>query len=238
MLREVRSAWYRRPTAFLFPEGMSEPERHHAMWEARLGLGGLLADLDVLWVNHPSREADAGYKPVQLAVAARCRLIVPPTLVTNRPDAVRRFADRHGPVVVKPLGFGSIFEDRRIRALYTHELSPAELADLAGVEATAHLFQRAIVDKAFEARVTVVGERIFAAAIHADSLAARADWRSDYESLGLSMVELPPRVEAGVLFSCVPSGLRSEPSTSRSTPPASGGSSSAIAPASSDSSRT
>ena len=169
------------------------------MWEAKLGLGGLLIDLDVLWVNHPSREADASYKPVQLATAARCRLTVPPTLITNRPDAVRCFADRHDRVVVKPLAYGSIFEDGQVRALYTHELSPDEVADLAGVQVTAHLFQRAIVDKAFEVRATVVGRRIFAAAIHADSAAARADWRSDYDSLRLSIVELPPRVESGVL---------------------------------------
>jgi len=154
----------------------------------------------VLWVNHPSREADAAYKPVQLATAARCHLTVPPTLITNRPDAVRRFAAaQNGHVVVKPLAYSSVFEDGSAKALYTHALTGDELADLAGVEATAHLFQRAISDKAFEARVTVVGRRVFAAAIHTDSDAGRADWRSDYGSLHLSVVAVPAQVVAGVL---------------------------------------
>lgn len=196
---DVRSAWYRRPTAFVFPDEMSDPERRHATWEAKLGLGGLLADLDVLWVNKPAREADASYKPVQLATAARCQLTVPPTLITNRPEAVHRFAAQQGQVVVKPLAYGSVFEEGQARALYTHALSSAELADLAGVEMTAHLFQRAIMNKAFEARLTVVGRRIFAAAIHAGSDAGRADWRSDYDSLSLSVVEVPLPVEVGVL---------------------------------------
>lgn len=52
---------------------------------------------------------------------------------------------------------------------YTRRIEPAELDDLAGVEVTAHLFQRFVAPKAFEARVTVVGTRVFAAAIHACS---------------------------------------------------------------------
>lgn len=55
-LVDLRSVWYRRPTAFVFPDEMSGPERRHAAWEAKLGFGGVLADLPALWVNHPSRE--------------------------------------------------------------------------------------------------------------------------------------------------------------------------------------
>lgn len=199
-LVDLRSVWYRRPTAFVFPDEMSGPERRHAAWEAKLGFGGVLADLPALWVNHPSREADASYKPVQLATAARCQLTVPPTLITNRSDAVRRFAAaQQGQVVVKPLAYSTVFEEGVGKAIYTQALTAEELADLAGVEATAHLFQRAILDKAFEARVTVVGRRMFTAAIHAGSDAARADWRSDYDALRLSVVEVPAQVAVGVL---------------------------------------
>ncbi|MEV6875354.1 hypothetical protein [Amycolatopsis sp. NPDC051128] len=45
----------------------------------------------MLWVNHPARLADAAYKPVQLATAARCGLNVPETAITNDPDVVRQF---------------------------------------------------------------------------------------------------------------------------------------------------
>lgn len=205
----LRSVWYRRPTAFVFAEEMSGPEHRHAAWEAKLGFGGVLADLPALWVNHPSREADASYKPVQLATAIRCRLTVPPTLITNRPGAVRRFAAaQQGQVVVKPLAYGSVFEEGVGKAIYTHVLTAEELADLVGVEVTAHLFQRAILDKAFEARVTVVGRRMFTAAIHADSGAARTDWRSDYDSLRLSVIEPPGPVASGVLAFMNALGLR------------------------------
>jgi hypothetical protein len=89
-LGDIRSVWYRRPTVFSFPEDMSGPERQHAGWEAKFGLGGVLMSLPALQVNHPSREADACYKPFQLATAARCGLSVPDTVVTNDAPAVRR----------------------------------------------------------------------------------------------------------------------------------------------------
>ncbi len=93
-LSDLRAIWYRRPTVFSFPEGMSGPEREHAGWEAKFGLGGVLMSLPILQVNHPSREADACYKPYQLATATRCGLTVPDTVVTKNAEALRRFADR------------------------------------------------------------------------------------------------------------------------------------------------
>jgi len=194
----LRSVWYRRPTAFVLPEDLSGPEHRHAMWEAKFGVGGVLADLPVLWVNHPSREADSSYKPVQLATASRCGFTVPSTLVTNRPEVVRRFAAKHGRVVVKSLGYSSVFEDSVGKALYTHVLSADDLADLAGVQTTAHLLQRFVADKAFEARVTVVGGCVLAAAVHAGSDASHVDWRSDFAAVTLTVVDVPDSVAAGM----------------------------------------
>lgn len=53
------------------------------VWEAKFGLGGVLMSLPALQVNRPSREADACYKPVQIATTTRCGMSVPDTVVTN-----------------------------------------------------------------------------------------------------------------------------------------------------------
>lgn len=63
-LGAIRSIWYRGPGAFSFADGMTDVELAYAHREARLGLGGVLASLDVLWVNHPNRSADSVYKPL------------------------------------------------------------------------------------------------------------------------------------------------------------------------------
>ncbi|MQA24741.1 MAG: ATP-grasp ribosomal peptide maturase [Micromonosporaceae bacterium] len=196
-LSGLRSIWYRSPTAFVFPGGLSGPERRHAALEAKLGLGGVLWSLPVLWVNHPAKAADT-YKPTQLHVARRLGLTVPRTLVTNRPEAVLRFAATcDGRVVVKPLGSASIVEAGGRRPLYTRPLNADDLVDLHGVEVTAHLFQQRI-DKACEVRLTVIGGRMLAAAIHAGSDAARADFRADYGALTYDTVDVPGPVAAGL----------------------------------------
>jgi ATP-grasp ribosomal peptide maturase len=197
-LADVRSIWYRSPTAFQFPEELSAPERSHAEQEAKFGIGGVLGSLDVLWINHPAKEADAIYKPRQLAVAERCGLNIPKTCVTNNPTAVRRFAARCGGlIVVKTMGSSAIAEGDELKVAYTHPVNDAELADLTGVELTAHMFQ-AWVDKRCEVRLTAVGDTLFAAEIHADSDAARTDWRSDMNALSYRSVDIPHEVAAGV----------------------------------------
>lgn len=198
-LTDIRSIWYRRPTAFEFPGGMSGPERQHAGWEAKFGLGGILMSLPALHVNHPSREADACYKPHQLATAARCGLTVPDTLITNEPAAVRRLVDHHdGQIAVKMLGPNMIAENDTINVSYTHPLTVGDLADLSGVEMTAHLFQKWLAGKIYEVRITAVGDRLFAAEIHAHQDAARVDWRSKLDALTYAEADVPHQVSAGI----------------------------------------
>jgi ATP-grasp ribosomal peptide maturase len=204
-LEGVRSVLYRSPSAFRFNTGLSATERRWAMSEAKFGVGGVLAALPVRWVNHPNRNADAAYKPWQLATAARCGLDVPETLIGNVAKAVRRFAAQ-GEAIAKALGAPAIVEDGGRKTTFTHRLSGADLADLRGVEHTAHQFQR-WVPKAFEARVIVVGERVFAAAIHAGSAASYVDWRNDYAALRYEEIEPPMPVIAGVLAYCAALGL-------------------------------
>lgn len=199
-LRDIRSVWYRQPSHFKFLEDMSGAERRHAAAEGKCGLGGTLSRLKTLWVNHPSREADAA-KPSQLDVARECGLTVPPSQVTNKPEAVREFAKEigGGPLAVKTMSAAVIAEAGGVQVMFTRRLDPSELDDLRGVETTTHLFQKFIEPKAFEARVTVVGEKVFTAAIHAGSDASRIDFRADYENVTYSVIQPPKQVTAGML---------------------------------------
>ncbi|MBK1785004.1 ATP-grasp ribosomal peptide maturase [Prauserella cavernicola] len=202
--KALRSIWYRSPSAFRFHAEMSPTERRWAMSEAKYSLGGILASLPVLWVNHPSRNADAAYKPVQLATAASCGLKVPKTLITNQANAVRSFAA--GPMVSKALGAAAIVEEGGRKTTFTTRVGPADLEDLRGVERTAHQFQQ-WVPKDVDARVIVVGEHVFAASIIAGSAESRLDWRADYGALRYELVAPPIDVVAGVRRYCAELGL-------------------------------
>lgn len=196
-LAEVTAVFYGRPTEFVMPPGLSGPELRFSRAQARVGIGGVLASLPVRWVSHPSALADAAYKPWQLILLKRAGLAVPPTLVTNDPDAVRGFAATFGDLIVKPLAESVVYESCGEALVYTRRVAPDELESLEGVELTAHLFQQ-WQPKRFEARITAVGDRLFPVAIHASSEKAQVDWRTNYDALRYEVIEVPDRVRAGI----------------------------------------
>jgi ATP-grasp ribosomal peptide maturase len=199
-LADVHAVWHRHTKQFVIDEDMSGPEKAFAYGEARRGYGGILAALPgCLWVNDPMAAARAEYKPVQLATATAAGLRIPRTIITSDPPTAYDWARQLArPIIYKPLDGVWHADEGQVRVIYTspvHDLD--ELLDPA-LGKTAHLFQEQI-PKAFEARVTIVGTRIFAVRIDAGSPAAREDWRSDYGALAYSLIELPQAVAAGLV---------------------------------------
>lgn len=198
-LAGIQAVWVRSPSLCEMPEGMSAVEADYARREAKLGVTGVLLALPgVLWVNRPDLAATAAYKPLQYSIAARCGLRVPRTLISNSPAAVSRFArsSRTG-AVLKPLSTNLVFEDGTYKMGYTHRLSAADLADLAGVQVSAHQLQD-WVPKLRECRAVMVGDDLFAVAIHAGSQSSYVDWRSDFASLSYEVIDLPDPVVKGL----------------------------------------
>jgi glutathione synthase/RimK-type ligase-like ATP-grasp enzyme len=101
-------------------------------------------------------------------------------------------AQSDGEVIYTSLAGGAIgFEDGAPRAVYTTVVAELDDERLEAVRTTPCLFQQRI-QKALELRVTVVGERVFAAAIDSSaSTAARLDFRRAYEDLSYHVAELP-----------------------------------------------
>jgi ATP-grasp ribosomal peptide maturase len=197
-LSDIQSIYYRRPSGFSFPEDLSDADRVFAGEEARHGLGGLLAAMDVLWVNDPIRASVADYKPLQLKIASRSGLLTPATLVTNDLGAVIDFAAaQSGPIVCKALSPIVHSENGEVRITFTTPVDPAGI-DPAELAVTAHLFQ-AWVPKEYEVRVTMVGRTPFAVTIHASSESGHIDWRSDYGALTYSPGSVPDDVRAGMV---------------------------------------
>lgn len=195
-LADIVSVYYRRPTRFTFPVELSDGDRVFASAEARLGLGGVLAALDAMWVNDPTRVAVAEYKPLQLRVAARLGLRVPRTLITNSHRAAVGFARDAGKLVCKALSSLVLNDNGVANAIYTRrvdidDVDPDELAT------TAHLLQE-WVPKHFDARVTMIGERAHAVAIHAGSAESHLDWRTDYAHLYYETITVPDDVITGM----------------------------------------
>lgn len=173
---------------------------------AAVALAGMPEVWQRLLTEHvPDRQGRCVACRWQTRAADKWPCDVPDTLITNRADAVRRFAGG-GATVAKALGAPAIREDGTRKTAFTSRIDGSELADLRGVELTAHQFQR-WVPKAFESRVIVVGDRVFAAAIHAGNAASYVDWRNDYGALRYEPIMPPGSVSAGVVGYCAELGL-------------------------------
>lgn len=196
-LSAVSAVWYRKPSQFRFHAGMSATEQQWAAAEAFAGFGGQLAALpDVHWVNHPHRIAEADHKPLQLARADACGLTVPASLLTNDPEEARAFCHVHRDtgVIYKPMRGGPVSESGQHVALWANTVTAEDITD--GVARTSHLFQ-ARVPCAYSVRLTVVGDRLFAARIDAPDGSTAVDWRKDHDHLAYTPIEVPDDVAAG-----------------------------------------
>lgn len=191
-LEEITAVYYRQSQPFAFPDTMSEPERRFATVEARFGFGGLFMSLPARWVSHPARLADAEYRPLQMATAARCGFATPASLLTNRPGDARDFSRSGSGVVYKATMHKLISEDDQVKLIYTTPVDPATIDDR--VTTTLHLFQTN-VPKSHDARVVVTGNgHVHAIAIRTDDPAARQDFRTRYDTLTYEITSIPDDV--------------------------------------------
>lgn len=189
-LARVRAVWWRRPQPFATHADLIGPEdRAFALAETVAAVSGLWALLDARWINDPERDERAARKAWQLRVARECGLEVPRTLITNDPDRARDFiASEAGPVVYKTFqGSESVWRETRV-------LAPAEHDLLDSVRFAPIIFQE-FVPAGADLRITIVGDRIFPAAIESGQSRYAVDFRMDLENVPITETVLPPEVE-------------------------------------------
>jgi glutathione synthase/RimK-type ligase-like ATP-grasp enzyme len=142
-------------------------------------------------VNHPARDEAATHKPWQLAVAQRSGLRVPRTCITSDPARARAFVERLRPgrAVFKSLQ-ATAADWRPTRLVGARELGRLEIVRYAPV-----VFQE-YVEPGADVRVTAVGRRLFAAAIHVAGTDHAADFRPGYDQVRVEPIRLPAELAA------------------------------------------
>lgn len=206
-LDEITSVWWRRPQRSHAPDGYGPAAQTWLDQEAYYGFLGLLLGSpeggSPFWVSRPQRIRAAEFKASQLAAAQSLGLRTPRTLLTNEPVVAREFYEQlAGRVICKPVWksqlplSGEVPEQPRF--LYTNQVRSEHLGWMDGVRATMHCFQERI-EKACDVRVIVIGRRVFAVEIHAQTERARLDWRRAYADLRYAVHQLPPQLEQTLL---------------------------------------
>lgn len=194
------SVWYRRVRVPSIPEGMDPGVHDFCVREARSALIGGLIGHQARWMSPPAAIWEAEFKPYQLRVATDLGLSVPRTLISNRPDSVRAFCDGHAGVIAKPVRSGHVVRDGIECAVFTTKLEKDDLHDRADIQLCPTIYQE-LVPKKFDIRVTIVGSRVFAAAIDSQSdPSALIDWRKTTNpNLPHFPIDLPASLTAKLL---------------------------------------
>lgn len=188
-LAEVDAVWYRRwlyerrheTVDLLADPGADDHILHHQLrrhlnLESRRLSDFLYASFDHLpWLSHP-RRSNLDKLDV-LRRAARTGLATPATLVTTERAELRRFCERHGEIVTKPIGEVEGFIAGEVSyLLYTTPLGLAEV-DALPERFAPSLFQER-VEKAYELRVFYLDGEFHAMAIFSQNdPQTRADFR-------------------------------------------------------------
>ncbi|MFB9674794.1 MvdC/MvdD family ATP grasp protein [Streptosporangium vulgare] len=194
-LSKVRAVWDRRPDR---PSALEVPEpsqRAFAEHTAKVALSGAY-DLMVgaRWMPAlPQHAAAIDNKLLHLRRATELGLTVVDTVVTNDPEVLVPVWNRTGGrMITKTLEFRPFALDGENGHLYTATVPRRRLTGRHRLRHGPAILQPN-VPKAYELRVTVVGEQVFAARI--DSQASRmttVDWRHYHDAkVGYAAYDLP-----------------------------------------------
>jgi hypothetical protein len=199
-LDALAAVWLGRPGTPMPHRDVVDPiMREYIQHECRLFAADLWNSLRCRAVPaRPDVTQAAAHKVSGLLVAGELGFEIPPTLVTTDPDELLDFYCAHdGRIVTKVIEQVSLLHDDAGFFRLTEPVSARDIANAATLRLCPIIVQP-YVPKAFEVRATVVGERVFAAEIHAQGSArGRLDWRSyDRRATILQPHQLPDDVEA------------------------------------------
>lgn len=124
-----------------------------------------------IWISEPNATSRAENKLIQLREAKEVGLRVPETLVSQDPDTIRKFCQRHeGQIIVKPLrGAKEIF-------IFARKLRPEHIADDASLRLCPTIFQK-LIEGTDHIRALAFGDHVLAAKLTSHDL----DWRGNLQ---------------------------------------------------------
>ncbi len=206
VLEDVRSVWYRRPAPARLLREMPIGYAKFIIGESQTALWSLYTMLDVLWMNPPlqAKHLLQHNKMLQLQMAAGVGLEVPDSIITNDPAELLSFADRCGGTIAMKILKGNFFtrgESIVPLFVFTQAVRIEEIERRTAEIRRCPILAQEYVPKRLEFRVTVVGDKVFACAIHSqDSEDTRHDWRRyDFEKVKHEPYNLPEEVKRKLL---------------------------------------
>lgn len=194
-LDDVTAVWWRRPQAHVLAANMASRDHwNFAYGECQAAMSGLFSCIDAFWINPPLNDEKAAQKVYQLKLAQETGFRIPRTVVTNDPAAARAFIAEEGDRGTIYKAFSATRQAwRETRLLRAEEM---ELLD--SVQHAPVIFQE-YVEAEVDLRITVIGDKIFPAAIYSQDTDYKMDFRMHIDTARYATHALPAEVETKLL---------------------------------------
>lgn len=205
----IKTIWFRRPVMPKPSLKLPKEEQIIAQRESSLFLRSLFPFLGdkAFWVNPADSFDKANNKIYQLKTAKKAGLMIPPTLISNDVNTVRRFIKSHKDVIYKTF-FPASFDNA---VFYTSQVTLSDLPPANLFKQTPGIFQLCI-KKAYELRITMLGSYPIAVKITYKNKADTIDWRALADKdLHYQKYNLPTKLleklkfvmkKLGIVFGC------------------------------------
>jgi glutathione synthase/RimK-type ligase-like ATP-grasp enzyme len=195
---EIASVWFRRPKSINVKH-----ENKDAIDFIEMQCNALLRGIyfcthdTAIWVNPLTSLHRSRIKLQQLQLAKKLGFTVPNTLVTNNASAAVDFARSNKRICTKSLDEPSFQINNNIFPIYTRVITEKEIADNSdSIKTCPSLFQE-FVEKQYDVRVTIVGNKLFPFRIYSqDSEYSKVDFRELAPARQKhELIELPNQLE-------------------------------------------
>lgn len=199
---EIDSSWNIWNRRIMNPDtkkGFAEGLANIIIDETERAWDGLLTSHKGKVVNKPHNQIHANNKIDQIIFASKFKnnIKIPDTIVTNNPDDVREFYDKHKGNLCYKLQKGALvntLEGNKI--VYTNKVSKENMKNIGLVSQHPSLFQE-YIDKEFEIRIVTIGNESIGTAIYSqNSEISKVDYRKyDFKNVLYENVKLPDNVK-------------------------------------------
>jgi RimK-like ATP-grasp domain len=200
---DVKAIIFRRPSLPVF--GEHDARERFLQRESIAGLRTFLESCDALWINHPLANSRAENKPRNLVHATSMGLHIPRTFVSSSPSSIAGWLqDSPNELVIKSVTHGLLQSKDSASMIFT-QIVRSDFDPFTMLTPGVPVIIQQRIKKTHDARVTIVGNRVFAAATEAtdDSI----DWRSEPRKQHWVPIEIPSDVMHAVLTFCRNLGL-------------------------------
>ena len=166
--------------------------------------------IDCPWINRKETiDRLSSNKLYQQKLARECGLTIPHTRISNDPGAVITQSKSFDGLLLKSLGCMTFGKDGK-DFLYSERFRHEEVRKSVTAIRHCPVFAQEYVEKKYEYRVMVIGQRVLACRIDSQaSEATKVDWRHyDFSRVEYTAVSLPKAVEQSLLKFMRASDLR------------------------------